>query len=415
MPLPSSQVDLYPVWLEDWWKQEACRLLGERKFEDTQATLEKATQRLSDLFTTGRQARFGDYGRDEQLLLAYGLFYFPQTFTRIRFPLLEALHLHQWRPAAPGAPVRVLDLGAGLGGATIGTALLLQETPAVTGVEALAVDQSSESLRLLQRLAGENQAHLPRVQFKTARGDLKTWFRQAPPEDHWDLIIASFSLGEAFFDANDDQVHHWIKTAFQRLRPGGLLLITEPALRETSERIERLRNLIAADKSGRIWAPCPHHQRCPLLETGTYWCHEVRSWTVPESLAFLNRRLFRAVGDLKFSFLLAGPPPAPEPNPDAGSPALMRLVSPLGEMKGRYVWAGCAADGLRYEFEIQKRDLNREDQDKLRKLERGDVLEVSACKPLGDRLRRRVNSLADLQRWSPKQTGEESGGPSGTP
>lgn len=415
MPLESSKADLYPTWLEDWWKQRACRLLGVREFAETQASLEKATQRLSDLFTTGREARFGDYGRDEELLLAYGLFYFPQTFVRIRFPLREALLLHKWRPSSPEHPVRVLDLGAGIGGATMGAALLLQEMPFVAGVEALAVDQSAESLRALTRLARENKPHLPRVQVSTSRGDLKTWFRKASPEDRWDLIIASFSLGEAFFEAEDEELHQWVKTAFKRLRPGGLLLVTEPALRETSERIERLRNLISAEQSGRIWAPCPHHQTCPLLEAGKYWCHEVRSWGVPDSLSFLNRHLFRSVRDLKFSFLLAGPPPAPGASPQAGSPNVMRLVSPLSAMKGRYVWSGCAGDGLRYEYEIQKRNLRRDEERKLEKIERGDVLEVAASEELGSPQKRRVKSFHDLQHWSQKHGREGSGGASGTP
>jgi SAM-dependent methyltransferase len=399
-PLPSPAAAAYPGWLENWWKERACQLLAVRDFTETQPVLEKEIRRLSDLFTTGRETRFGDYGKDERLLLAYGLFYFPQTFVRIRFPLREALLLRGWRPSSPDGSVRLLDLGAGLGGATVGAALLLQEMPFISGVEALAVDQSGGSLAALDRIGRENRPHLPQVRIGTARGDLKTWFRKAGPQDRWDLIIASFSLGEAFFEADDDAVHQWLKNALRHLRPGGLLLITEPALRETSERIERLRNLIAAEGTGHIWAPCPHHRRCPLLETGKYWCHEVRSWPVPESLAFLNRRLFRSVRDLKFSFLLAGPPPAEGSAPETASAHTMRLVSPLSELKGRYLWTGCAGDGDRYEYEIQKRDLSRSEQKELQALERGDIVEVVSSEPLGSPGKRRVSAFQQIRSWS---------------
>lgn len=407
------QPDLYPAWLERWWMQQACRSLGVGEFGETQAELQKQIQRLTDIFTTGREARFGDYGTDERLLVAYGLFYFPQTFARIRIPLREALHLRSWRPAHE--QVRLLDLGAGTGGATVGAALLLDEMPFVAGVDALAVDQSPRSLSAVRRLAAENRQHLSRIRIGTARGDLKTWFRKAPSGDRWDLIIASFSLGEAFFDADDAAVHQWLKMALGRLRPGGLLLITEPSLRETSERIERLRNLVAAEKTAIIWAPCPHHRSCPLLATGRYWCHEVRSWQAPESLSFLNRHLFRSLRDLKFSFLLAGPPPAPGASAEEGSGGFMRLVSPMSDMKGRYVWTGCASDGLRYEYEIQKRELSREEKDRLARVERGDLVKVLASEPLGDPRKRRVKSVRDLRIWPQDAAGEAAASAPGGP
>lgn len=403
-----TQADHYPAWLEAWWKNRACRLWGATEFAAIQRPLEKEIQRLSDLFTTGREARFGDYGRDEKLLLAYGVFYFPQTFARIRFPLREALLLRGWRPA--GDRLRLLDLGSGLGGATLGTALLLQDMPSISGIDAVAADQSTSSLATLRQLAEENKSHLPQINLQTRAGDLKNWFRKAPQDERWDLILASFSLGEAFFEAGDEAVYQWFQEAVSRLHPGGLLLITEPSLRETSERIERLRDRIAAEGSARIWAPCPHHQRCPLLATGKFWCHEVRGWQVPESLEFLNRHLFRAVRDLKFSFILAGPPPAPGASPDQASPHFMRLVSPIGEMKGRYLWAGCAADGERHDYEIQKRDLSRDEQRRLQETERGDLMNVVASQILGNDHHRRVKSLADLRIWSQRNGREAAWG-----
>jgi SAM-dependent methyltransferase len=388
----------YPAWLEEWWTARACRVLGQVDFRHTQAPLEKAIQRLSDLFTRDRRTDFGDYGRDEKLLLAYGLFYFPQTFVRIRFPLREALFFRGWRPSGADRPLRLLDLGAGLGGATLGAATLLHDALENQPIEAIAVDQSTDSLATLRQLAAETGRHTPRLTLHTARGDLKTWFRKARPEDRWDIILASFSLGEAFFGADDAAVHTWIKTALGRLRPGGLLLITEPALKETSERIERLRNAIAQENTARILAPCPHHRDCPLLATRKFWCHEVRHWPVPESLDYLNRHLFRGIRELKFSYLMLAPA-GPKAMPESRPAGFMRLISPMSDMKGRYTWTGCAGDGQRYEYEIHKRELDRNQETFLTRVERGDLLIVKSSESIGETLRRRVKSPHDLETW----------------
>jgi len=73
----------YPPWLEQWWVETAARRLGRSDATACLRDLEREVQRLSDLFTIERAPRFGDYVRDERLLLAYGLFFLAETFVRI--------------------------------------------------------------------------------------------------------------------------------------------------------------------------------------------------------------------------------------------------------------------------------------------------------------------------------------------
>lgn len=412
MPSSSIQADTYPSWLEEWWIQRALRACGASSLSDAQRDLEQAVERLSSLFTTDRETGFGRYEKDPRLLAAYSLFYFPQTFVRIRFPLRELLLLRRWQPCGADGTVRLLDLGAGLGGATLGTALLIRDCAREFGVaqiKATAVDQSAASLAAIRQLARDQADNLRDIAVETERGDLRSWFRKHTAGEQWDLIVASFSLGEAFFDADDHTVLQWIESALRQLRPGGILLITEPALRETSERIERLRNLVSEQRLARIWAPCPHHRACPLLADGKYWCHAVRRWNTPDSLSFLNRRLYRSVQDLKFSYLAAGTEPAPGASPDAADPRRMRLITPFSRLKGRYVWGGCAADGLRYDWELQRRDVPRADQAAIEKIERGDMLDVSGGEVLGSPRRRRAKAVSDLQSWSQRDGGADAG------
>lgn len=378
---------MYPEWLEDWWIDRACRELGVPRLEDGASLIERKIRQLSDLFTTAREPRFGEYTRDPLLLLAYGLFFFPQTFARARFPLREAISARGWRPPAD-RPVRMLDLGAGLGGATFSAAAFLADRSSVLNeslhpVEATAVDASPESLRLLIEIGRAAAKKHPMLKFHTKTGDLRAWLSQQPPGEQWDLIQASFSLGEAFFEQPAEALMPWIDDAMRRLAPEGLLLILEPALRETSERLEKLRDMVSDTGLARIWGPCLHDRPCPLLRNGHYWCHEARSWPTPQSLGFLNRHLFRSIRDLKFSYLLLGR--RPPNNPPAADPAFVaRMVTPMTAVKGKLIWGGCAGDGERHEYEIQTRDISRAEQRDIEATERGDIIEVREPHRLGD-------------------------------
>ena len=366
---------MYPQWLEKWWVERALRELNAPDLAAASARLESEIQRLSDLFTTERETRFGDYGRDEGLLLAYGLFFFPQTFVRSSFPVREAIEPRGWRPPGDGRAIRLLDLGSGLGGATLGTAHALAGAFPGLSVEALAVDQSTASLATLRELAKMQPDGGGQLTLETARGDLRTWFAKENQGRRWDWIVASFSVGEAFFGQPTEAIDPWLHAALGHLTDNGLLLILEPALRETAERLEAARDRLARMPGRHIWAPCLHHGPCPLLAEGSHWCHEVRRQVPPESLAWLNRHLHRNIHDVKFSFLLVGNH-APKRPWESGDPAqTARLVTPLRIRKGRFFWGGCAADGLRHDYELQKRDVGQGAAGVLAETARGDIVE----------------------------------------
>ena len=375
---------MYPHWLETWWVERALRNLGAPDLSAASARLESEIQRLSDLFTTERETRFGEYGRDEGLLLAYGLFFFPQTFARSGFPVREAIHPHGWRPSGGGGgPVRLLDLGCGLGGATLGTAHALAEAFPGLSIEALAVDQSTASLDTLRELAAARPDGTGRLAVETARGDLRTWFAKENGGRRWDWIVASFTVGEAFYGQPAAAMAPWIDAAMDSLADDGLLLILEPALRETAERLEAARDRLAGEMDRFIWAPCPHSGPCPLLAEGSHWCHEVRRWAPPESLVFLNRHLHRSIHDVKFSFLLTGNRAPRRPWEGSDPARTARLVTPLRIRKGRYSWGGCAADGKRRDYEVQKRDTGEATAGVLAATARGDIVETGPGREIG--------------------------------
>lgn len=372
----------YPIQLEQWWLDQTRKVTGIGDIVPCLASLEKDVERLSDLFTLERVARFGNYARDERMLLAYGLFFFPQTFVRVQL-VLDELCGFRGLQFPSDRPLRILDLGCGSGAATFAALMRFPET----AIEARAVDASGPFLDILKRLFEENRALWPNGSLRADEGDLFD-FRG---EESWDLILVSFALNEAMESRTEDEAKTWLRRWLDRLAPGGVLMILEPVSQATSERLERLRDWVSAHKSARILGPCLHHAACPLLNQGEVWCHEVRRWRIPETLEILNRRLFRSIEDLKFSYLAVERSEVPEV--DAAGPDVFRMIAPMRKLKGKLVTAGCAADGGARTYEMLTRGLDRASEDHLISLERGAVLRAVGLSPLADGKTLRVKNI----------------------
>lgn len=365
-PVPTVR-PAYPEALQAAWVALALDALGVRDAEALCLRLEPAVARLSDLFTTEREAGFGRYADDPELLAAYGLFFFPQTFVRTSFALSEcAARTPDMTEAAAGRPFQIADIGAGTGAAGLAAAAWASATGA--SVRLAACDQSGASLDILRRLAPAPSAGAAAPEIEASLADGRTW---TPPAD-CDLIVASFALNEFFEERPDDEVAGWVARVMESLRPGGLLLLLEPATKACSHRLGRLRDGIAAAGAVRIVAPCPHAQPCPLLVRGEPWCHEVRRWPVPDIPAFINRHLHRELQALKFSFLALqrAAPAAVEVDPGRG-----RLIAPLRETGGRIVSYLCGGDGAGLTCEVLTRRMDKaEVKDIVRHWERGDLV-----------------------------------------
>jgi SAM-dependent methyltransferase len=423
----------YPDWLERWWVDQACQ---QAETDDAQAAVSfhaGAVQVLSDLFTVARpqagppdaarstKAHFPDYGADEELAVGYGLFYFPQSFVRVRLPLAEAIELRGWRPLADGEaprPLRVLDLGAGAGAAGLGAALLLREQGSGDKVELMAVDNSADQLARLTTLVRENSGRLPGLRVRTVVQNALDWVAKelVREETPFDLIILGFALNEMLPAALGLKPRLEL---MQQLRRGlgerGLLLILEPSLRETAEPLQELSDALATKAVGATapilprWGPYLGGHRCPLRSEKVFWSHEVRRWTPPNSLALVNRKLWREIEEVKFAYALHGriaPPELPEPYraaEKAPDGLLVRLVSPFHLRKGGFVAAAVGTDGVKYTLDLQTRGMTKTRIAELEQIERGDVLALRDLKELGTpRLMRLSNPEAITARYHPQ-------------
>lgn len=376
---------VYPPAAEAHWvgrAEAATDLLGDAAFE----RLAHSVARLSDLFTTERpEGRFPDYFAEEELLAAYGIFFLPQSFVRTGYALAQAMELRGWKPAS--TQPAILDLGSGPGSCGVAAAHHLRRLGA-DRVELAAVDRSPGALAGLESFAADFLGSATTV--RTRVGDAskaETW-----PDGDFDLIVAGFVLNEmAHLDAKATLA--WFGTLRRRLRPGGLILLLEPALRTTAERLQRLSEQVCAQGLLPRVGPELDGLPCPQLLAGEHWNHESRPWAAPASTAYANRRLFRDLREVRFSCALFS---------DASLTALpagaVRLVSDVQIIKGllRFI---VVRSGVLQTVEVPTRGLSKHDVKGLAAtFGRGDVVSF----PPMEGAKIRLPDRAALQvLWSP--------------
>lgn len=367
----------YPAFLENFWIAHTKQAVSAPEQETALRRLESKVQALSDLFTAERPPKeFPDYFADRSLLAAYGVFFFPQSFAKAQWALDFAVRLRGFAPAAGDAPIRILDLGAGSGPCGLGLALALRESFPARKVHLTALDHSPHALAALKELA-----RLPELSgwltVEPVRHDLKSGVLPALGAPH-DLVIAGFALNEIFIARAHEARVDFVRHLRPLLSGRGLLILLEPAFKPTAEPLTRVSDALAAGPEFFRWGPQLSAAPCPFLAEGAggkYWDHEVRLWTAPDSLEFVNRRLFRDITTLKFSCAILGAcPPPPLPAPPQGA-QLLRLVSPMTPLKGRFVFAAVTADGQRASVQVPLRGMSRKEEKEFEaRFERGDIV-----------------------------------------
>ena len=314
---------------------------------------------LSLGLTRERELAGAKYMDDPRLLGAYLLFYWPVSYAQARQALGELPRRHR----------AVLDLGSGPGP-------LAFAAMDAGGMEVTAADRSRPALELARELAIQAEASLgTRHWDPLAKGDL--------PDGEFDLVSMGHILNELYAKdpAADAQRARLCEDALRRVKPGGSLLLIEPALRDTSRALLRVRDLLVA-RGYAVRAPCLWRGACPALVKETDWCHGERDWQMPR----LVEQLARAAGlhkeALKMSYLAVAPRGEAWPEPPSGRP--FRIVSEPLEGKGRRRYIGCGPEG-RLGLALQDKHVNPGNE-AFGRLNRGDVIAITETEPRGDGL-----------------------------
>ena len=72
-------------------------------------------------------------------------------------------------------------------------------------------------------------------------------------------------------------------------KPDVRLVVVEPALRDRTRHLHRVRERLMASEAVTLFAPCLHRAACPALATKGDWCHEDLPLDLPEWLVPLAR------------------------------------------------------------------------------------------------------------------------------
>lgn len=276
-------------------------------------------------------------------LAARAVFFTPADAPKVGIPLAE-LDARGLLPSAE--PLRVLDAGAGCGALVLGTLAALPDRR----LDVTAVDSDPGALDVLARVAGR----LP-IAVRTLAGDVT---RGLPPGP-FDLCLAGSLLNELPAPARLPLV----AALAARTRPGGAIILIEPALRRQTRDLHELREAILRERIAHVFAPCTHAGACPALANPRDWCHEDRPFSPPPRLRGLAARLGLRQGGLKFSYLTL------RADPGTVADGALRIVSGPLDQKGTVERIGCGATGW-----VRLRALKRHKPVSLADAHRGDLL-----------------------------------------
>ena len=257
-----------------------------------------------------------------EALAARLLFWFPRDAPKAAAAVRE---LVRHGDLAPGPkPLRVLDLGAGLGAATFGL-----ERALGVRVDPTLVDTDANALSLAGEILGSHA--------KLRTGDLSRV--EGGP---WDVIIAMQVLSELDREAPADArltkhaalIARWLRA----LAPNGTLVLIEPALRDRARHL----HAIPLPQDANVYAPCLHSRPCAMPERD--WCHEDLPVDLPPSLVPLARAAGLRFERLTFAYRLVRLDGAAL-RVHLGDTPCARIVGVPPRTKGRCDRVVCGDDG----------------------------------------------------------------------
>jgi hypothetical protein len=312
----------------------------------------KGIQELSELFTEERSKGLASYLNHPKYRSSYLLYFLPLqaakflTLYQIHFEAIEAALEH----AEKTGLLRIADLGAGPGTASLALLLLLLDQKAMSGRSMPSIElnwfDTQESIMadgkaLVEQLAENFPKLRGKVTVKTHR---TPWWKAAqafnPGEKKsgssqnsflpFSLVLMGHVLNESSAPTGTEgqkALEFW--NDLLQMTEGGGVLIVEPASRRASQDLSKLRDTLFESgllepSPGRIWGPCLHAGACPL-SSGRDWCH----FSVPIKIP---GKWFRGFSEglgserqwVKFSYLWIASQQYPSPKTD---PKFRRVIS----------------------------------------------------------------------------------------
>lgn len=216
---------------------------------------------------------------DEGNEIAYLAYNFPMNIAKVIWimNLIKKLDLIKQKE------IKVLDIGCGEGAGSIGINSVLGDTIKYFK----GIDNSFERLNYydeFMKVTGKN--------FESVNMNILNL--ENINIEEFDIIISSNILCEI-----GPESQRFINKLLRRMNDDAILILIEPALKESSQNLMKIRNDIVRKN---LVLPCNHKGECPLL-IKNIWCYNVKKWEYPFFIEVINRKLFRDLR-LKFSYLI---------------------------------------------------------------------------------------------------------------
>lgn len=292
----------------------------------------EGVRELSAMFNGITPHRPG-YLANPRLRRAYVHYYLPVNAEKV-LRVLREMDLYAPRRGKP----RILDYGCGPGTAAIAA---LVHGPIADLVLVDVVDEALDDARFFCRQLGIE----PRTMHEV-------------PDEEFDLIFAANVFAEHRAPLEE------------RLSEKGYLVVLEPALKDTTRRLQEWRDDAVA-RGFKVAAPCLGRATCPMLERDDLWCHQDVSWPRPASVADIDRRVGLSKETLKYSYQVI----TKKGKTLADLEADVRVVSNVHQEKGKtWAWV-CGREGPLCRAEVLKRHRSEATADFFH-ADRGHVLKM---------------------------------------
>ncbi|WP_394821214.1 small ribosomal subunit Rsm22 family protein [Pendulispora albinea] len=384
--------------LDETWRSLLDDVARERKWPTSSEVkkLAASVRALSSAYNDGREAPAAR-ARSAEALGARLLFSFPRDIPKGAASVRELLATGLLR-IPEDRPLRVLDVGAGVGAMTWGVARALAGAGQSGQLEATLVDEDPAALdlaaRIFKRRTGEGEV---RITARCVRGGV-----DANVGTGHDLVILGQVLSELDRDVPDTErvVRHkdLIASLLKRVRPDGSLVVVEPALRARTRHLHAVRDaLISAPGSGAtLFAPCLHTSACPMLTNPGDWCHEDLPVNLPAWLVEVARGAGLRWEGLTYSYLILrndGATLARALEPRGFGGTRLRVVSDLIVTKGKSEIFLCSETGTLSRPARLDRALS-DGNASWGSLVRGDIVAIESFEG------RRIERETTIKRWS---------------
>lgn len=336
---------------------------------------------LSLTFTKQRPNHLPDYFDNEKTVQAYIAAFVLTNVAKIKRCLVMVDSLMPKRQS-----IRILDLGCGPGTALLAASEYIKTRLPSKEVFLVGIERSSKALEAAKELFSFALPKNHHVQL--IRSDISNAFSLLK-NSSFDITIAANLLNEL------GEIKTQVRTVKNFLSISGLLILLDPALKNTSRELMELRDLFLEQGLGSVLSPCTHQFACPMLiKNPRDWCHFYLEWQRPKLIEHLDRLTGLDHRYLKMSYCIL--------NKKIGTlfnQNIWRAVSSPLISKGKREIFLCGNGKI---IKVRRLDRNKTDSNRaLSDVMRGDLVHLTTQGDLVEMAKE--NSLEILKRFNAQQ------------